>query len=118
LPWPHTQARSQEARNNWESALDSKDRAIAQLEEALQSRQRTLEQLTSSSAASADAGHQLQVAQQRAAALEAALNEAQGKVGRCVMLSCMRYTCSCVYMRRVTVKQLQLRLGVGSHAAS
>jgi DNA repair exonuclease SbcCD ATPase subunit len=75
------QARSQEARNNWESALDSKDRAIAQLEEALQSRQRTLEQLTSSSAASADAGHQLQAAQQRAAALEAALNEAQSKVG-------------------------------------
>lgn len=36
------QARSQEARANWETALDAKDRAIAQLEEALASRQRSL----------------------------------------------------------------------------
>jgi hypothetical protein len=36
------QARSQEARANWETALDSKDCAIAQLEEALASRQRAL----------------------------------------------------------------------------
>lgn len=36
------QARSQEARANWETALDAKDRAIAQLEEALASRQRAL----------------------------------------------------------------------------
>lgn len=36
------QARSQEARSNWETALDSKDRAIEQLEEALASRQRAL----------------------------------------------------------------------------
>ena len=36
------QARSQEARSNWETALESKDRAIDQLEEALASRQRAL----------------------------------------------------------------------------
>lgn len=36
------QARSQEARSNWETALESKDRAIEQLEEALASRQRAL----------------------------------------------------------------------------
>ena len=75
------QARSQEARNNWESALDSKDRAISQLEEALNSRQRTLEQLTASSASSAETQQQLQAAQQKLSALEAALAEAQTKVG-------------------------------------
>lgn len=36
------QARSQEARVNWEAALDTKDRAIAQLEEALASKQHAL----------------------------------------------------------------------------
>eukprot|EP00879_Flechtneria_rotunda_P033388 GHRR01036974.1.p2 GENE.GHRR01036974.1~~GHRR01036974.1.p2 ORF type:complete len:100 (+),score=26.98 GHRR01036974.1:523-822(+) len=36
------QARSQEARSNWETALEAKDRAIGQLEEALASRQRAL----------------------------------------------------------------------------
>lgn len=41
------QARSQEARANWESALSSKDRAIQQLEEALASRQRAIDQLLS-----------------------------------------------------------------------
>lgn len=41
------QARSQEARANWESALSSKDRAIQQLEEALSSRQRAIDQLLS-----------------------------------------------------------------------
>jgi hypothetical protein len=39
---PGLQARSQEARANWETALDAKDRAIDQLEEALASRQRAL----------------------------------------------------------------------------
>lgn len=36
------QARSQEARSNWENALDTKDRAITQLEEALESSKRAL----------------------------------------------------------------------------
>jgi hypothetical protein len=36
------QARSQEARANWENALDTKDRAITQLEEALESSKRAL----------------------------------------------------------------------------
>lgn len=43
----HHQARSQEARSNWETALESKDRAIEQLEEALASRQRALVRLQS-----------------------------------------------------------------------
>lgn len=47
------QARSQEARANWEAALASKDRAIAQLDEALASRQRAIEQLISSNTAPA-----------------------------------------------------------------
>lgn len=43
-----SQARAQEARANWEGALQTKDRAIAQLEEALAARQRTVEQLAGS----------------------------------------------------------------------
>jgi hypothetical protein len=46
---PH-QARSQEARSNWETALQSKDRAIQQLEEALASRQRALVSLAAACA--------------------------------------------------------------------
>lgn len=42
------QARSQEARANWETALDTKDRAIAQLEEALESSKRALVRAASS----------------------------------------------------------------------
>ena len=38
------QLRSQEARQNWESALSSKDRALAQLEDALVTQKRTLQQ--------------------------------------------------------------------------
>lgn len=38
------QLRSQEARQNWESALASKDRALAQLEDALVTQKRTLQQ--------------------------------------------------------------------------
>ena len=38
------QQRSQEARQNWEAALDSKDRALAQLEDALVTQKRTLQQ--------------------------------------------------------------------------
>jgi hypothetical protein len=44
------QARSQEARSNWETALDTKDRAITQLEEALESSKRALVRRSSSSA--------------------------------------------------------------------
>jgi septal ring factor EnvC (AmiA/AmiB activator) len=61
------QARSQEARSNWEAALESKDRAIGQLEEALSARQRTIEQLNRQIAAGTPAD----------AALEASLAEAQ-----------------------------------------
>jgi hypothetical protein len=61
------QARSQEARSNWEAALDSKDRAISQLEDALAARQRTIEQLNRQAAAGG-AG---------SAALEASLADAQ-----------------------------------------
>jgi hypothetical protein len=42
------QARSQEARANWETALDTKDRAITQLEEALESSKRALVRHSSS----------------------------------------------------------------------
>eukprot|EP00955_Chlamydomonas_euryale_P017881 190529-Chlamydomonas_euryale.AAC.5 len=45
--WP--QERSQDARSNWEAALESKDRAISQLDEALASRQRAVEQLLAAS---------------------------------------------------------------------
>lgn len=38
------QLRSQEARQNWESALSSKDRALSQLEDALVTQKRTLQQ--------------------------------------------------------------------------
>ena len=38
------QQRSQEARQNWESALESKDRALTQLEDALVTQKRTLQQ--------------------------------------------------------------------------
>ena len=38
------QQRSQEARQNWEAALDSKDRALAQLEDALVTQKRSLQQ--------------------------------------------------------------------------
>lgn len=48
------QARSQEARSNWEAALASKDRAILQLEEALASRQRAVEQLVAAASHTAD----------------------------------------------------------------
>ena len=47
------QARSQEARENWEAALSSKDRAIAQLEEALESRERATAELVASHHSSA-----------------------------------------------------------------
>lgn len=66
-PPPRVQARSQEARSNWEAALDSKDRAISQLEDALAARQRTIEQLNRQAAAGG-AG---------SAALEASLADAQ-----------------------------------------
>jgi hypothetical protein len=42
------QARSQEARSNWETALDTKDRAITQLEEALESSKRAVVRSNSS----------------------------------------------------------------------
>lgn len=38
------QQRSQEARQNWESALESKDRALTQLEDALVTQKRSLQQ--------------------------------------------------------------------------
>ena len=38
------QQRSQEARQNWEAALNSKDRALAQLEDALVTQKRSLQQ--------------------------------------------------------------------------
>ena len=41
---PALQQRSQEARENWESALNSKDRAIAQLEEAVMQQRAALQQ--------------------------------------------------------------------------
>lgn len=41
---PALQQRSQEARENWESALSSKDRAIAQLEEAIMQQRAALRQ--------------------------------------------------------------------------
>lgn len=53
------QARSQEARSNWEAALASKDRAILQLDEALASRQRAIEQLVAITSSTADQEHAL-----------------------------------------------------------
>lgn len=50
-PFHPTQGRSQEARNSWESALQSKDRVIVQLEEALASKQRVVEQLMAANTA-------------------------------------------------------------------
>ena len=38
------QQRSQEARQNWEAALESKDRALTQLEDALLTQKRSLQQ--------------------------------------------------------------------------
>ena len=38
------QHRSQEARQNWEAALESKDRALTQLEDALVTQKRSLQQ--------------------------------------------------------------------------
>ena len=38
------QQRSQEARQNWEAALESKDRALSQLEDALLTQKRSLQQ--------------------------------------------------------------------------
>ena len=38
------QQRSQEARHNWEAALESKDRALSQLEDALVTQKRSLQQ--------------------------------------------------------------------------
>jgi hypothetical protein len=49
------QRRSAEARENWEAALASKDRAIVQLETALASRQRAVEELTEAAAGGAEA---------------------------------------------------------------
>lgn len=62
------QARSQEARANWEAALESKDRAIMQLDEALASRQRALEQLTAAGSSGAAASHQAHTELQEKAA--------------------------------------------------
>eukprot|EP00775_Hariotina_reticulata_P011860 gene11860-12004_t len=74
-------ARSQEARANWETALDSKDSAIAQLEEALASRQRALDNAACQAAeGQEEASAALSVAQSRAHALEAALAEARAAV--------------------------------------
>ncbi|KAK9803970.1 hypothetical protein WJX72_009211 [[Myrmecia] bisecta] len=90
--------RSQEARQNWEAALASKDRAIAQLEEALAAQKHALEQQRPAGVAAAavpqpapatDAAAQqelAQVRQQKLAlerqkqVLEAALNEAREKL--------------------------------------
>lgn len=51
------QQRSQEARQNWEAALDSKDRALAQLEEALVTQKHTLQQQTEQQQAAVNLTH-------------------------------------------------------------
>lgn len=51
------QQRSQEARQNWEAALDSKDRALAQLEDALVTQKRTLQQQTEQQQAAVNMTH-------------------------------------------------------------
>ena len=51
------QQRSQEARQNWESALESKDRALTQLEDALVTQKRTLQQQMDQQQASVSMTH-------------------------------------------------------------
>ncbi|KAL0023694.1 hypothetical protein WJX79_003394 [Trebouxia sp. C0005] len=87
--------RSQEARQNWESALESKDRALTQLEDALVTQKRTLQQQMDQQQAAVSMTHnqliqgtdaqiamqrQLDQSQQQVASLETALSQAQGRL--------------------------------------
>lgn len=74
-------ARSQEARANWEAALDSKDRAIGQLEEALAARQRVVEQLEAGQAMAERAAREAQMQHAKEVQEQAsALAEANAKI--------------------------------------
>jgi predicted nucleic acid-binding Zn-ribbon protein len=73
------QSRSQEARTNWEAALDSKDRAIAQLEDALVARQRTVDQLAAANSSGPALVQDYSRQRQNSSDLEAALAEAQAQ---------------------------------------
>ncbi|KAF6253880.1 hypothetical protein COO60DRAFT_1462988 [Scenedesmus sp. NREL 46B-D3] len=74
-------ARSQEARANWETALDTKDRAITQLEEALESSKRALDAAHRQAAAvQSDAGAAVSAVRGKVQALEAALEQAHATI--------------------------------------
>eukprot|EP00198_Chlamydomonas_reinhardtii_P000169 XP_001689504.1 predicted protein [Chlamydomonas reinhardtii] len=76
----HLVARTHEARNNWEAAMSSKDRAILQLEEALASRQRAVEQLLAATSHTADVDQELQEKTAQVQALEKVLGDARAKI--------------------------------------
>ncbi len=71
------QARSQDARVNWEAALASKDKAIAQLEEALAAERKASEQARLTAAAAVS---QADARRSTANATDAALTEARREV--------------------------------------
>ncbi len=71
------QARSQDARVNWEAALASKDKAIAQLEEALAAERKASEQARLTAAAALS---QADARRSTAHATDAALTDARKEV--------------------------------------
>ena len=86
-----TQERSQDARANWEAALSAKDRAIAQLEEALASERKAAEQTR---ATAAGAVSQAAAKTSTAGATEAALADARQELERLRQQARMLVTCS------------------------
>ena len=79
------QARSNDARTNWEEALASKDRAIAQLEKALSTEREAAEQARTAAAA---ATSQAQARTGGASATEAALADARTELDRLRQQAC------------------------------
>lgn len=88
------QQRSQEARQNWESALESKDRALTQLEDALVTQKRTLQQQMDQQQAAVSMTHnQLIQGTDAQIAMQRQLDQSQQQVCSGIWLYFVRSLC-------------------------
>ncbi len=88
------QQRSQEARQNWESALESKDRALTQLEDALVTQKRTLQQQMDQQQAAVSMTHnQLIQGTDAQIAMQRQLEQSQQQVCSSIWLCFVRSLC-------------------------
>ena len=88
------QQRSQEARQNWESALESKDRALTQLEDALVTQKRTLQQQMDQQQAAVSMTHnQLIQGTDAQIAMQRQLEQSQQQVCSSICLYFVRSLC-------------------------